>query len=180
MQTDSNVAFQSNSLLLAEFTTKFLPVFSILILFPRNFSKVLHSLTNCTKGTSEILYDKFTYFAEHSTHYFILNFVFLHTQGIFSKTCNLLGENIWMSSKHWVRFLLNAVTEVLYDSLSPSTTFSLTLFGDSETFWHTTVFLQAQWYMKNLLLPSVFHEYWFLAQHCTFRLSTVSHFKPTQ
>jgi len=124
VQTDSNVPFQSHSLLLVEFTTKFLSVNSIPILFPRNFSKVP---TNCKKGTFEILYDKFTYFAEHSIHYFILNFVLLHTHGIFSKTWNLLGGNIWMSSKRWVRFLpiKCPVTEMLYDSLSPSTTFKV-------------------------------------------------------
>jgi hypothetical protein len=37
------------------------------------------------------------------------------------------------------------VTEVLYDSLSPSKyILNFTLFGDFEIFWHTTVFLQQQ------------------------------------
>ena len=153
---------------------------STLIWFPRNFSKVLHSLTNCIKGTFEILNDKFTYFAEHSIHYFILNFVFLHTHGIFSKTRNLLGENIYMSSKCWVRFLLNALSLKCYMiHFHHQSTFKILpclvilKYSGTQQFSYKN-----NRYMKNLFLTRVFHEYRLLTQHYNFSLSTVSYLSP--
>jgi hypothetical protein len=87
-----------------------------------------------------------------------------------------------MSSIHWVWFLLNALSLKCYMiHFHHQTTFkvflSLVILKHSGTQQNS---YKHSWYMKNPFLPSVFHEYLFLLLLCNYRLSTVSHFKPTQ